>query len=114
MFINLKNQIILEHEFFHSDRNILKQKSTFNDNDNVIDEQKSFYDQKASINISSEENSKKMSKKYRIDVDFEVRDEFIYYIDDDHIRFCIFKNLKKNILYIAHDLNQHVDIHKCY
>ena len=54
-------------------------------------------------------------KSIRIEIDFKMIDDFIYYIDiNDRDKLCISKSLKKKIFRQVHDENHHVEIHRCY
>ena len=52
------------------------------------------------------------SKSIRIEIDFKVIDDFIYYIDiNDRDKLCILKFLEKEIFRQVHDKNHHVEVH---
>ena len=54
---------------------------------------------------------KTIFKKFCIEINFELRNELIYYIDEKRLRLCIFKSVKKEIFHMIHDDNHHFDIH---
>ena len=47
----------------------------------------------------------KISRKFYIKIDFELRNDFIYYNNNKRVRFCIFKIVKKNIFKTIYDDN---------
>ena len=53
-------------------------------------------------------------KKFRTRIDFEIKDDLIYYIERNRSRLCILKILKEEIFRLAHDDNQHVEAHRCF
>ena len=57
---------------------------------------------------------KTIFKKFRIKMNFELRDELIYYINEKRLRLCIFKSMKKEIFHMIHDDNHYFDIHQCF
>ena len=61
-------------------------------------------------------NEKSLSKKFRIEIDFKLLDELIYYIDenDDRTRLCILKILKKEMFRLAHDESHHVEANRYF
>ena len=50
-------------------------------------------------------------KKFRIKMNFELRDEFIYYIVNKRLRLCVFKSMKKEIFHTIHDDNHYFNIY---
>ena len=55
------------------------------------------------------------SKFMRIEIDFKIFDDLIYYIDiNDRDKLCISKSLKKEIFRQAHDENHHAEAHRCH
>ena len=53
-------------------------------------------------------------KKFRIEMNFELRDELIYYIDEKRLRLCIPKSVEREIFHMIHDDNHHSDTHRCF
>ena len=73
--------------------------------------------QNSSISIDafdSDEFHQTISRKFRIDIDFEIRDDLIYYIDSDTLRLCISRSQEEKIFRLAHDENQHAEIYRCF
>ena len=55
------------------------------------------------------------SKSVRIEIDFKIVDDFIYYIGiNDRDRLCIPKFLKEEIFRQTHDENHYAEAHQCY
>ena len=52
-------------------------------------------------------------KKMYIDIAFEIKNEFIYHVDERR-RLCIFVACEQKIFRMTHDENQHSDRHRCY
>lgn len=62
------------------------------------------------------EVSTKISRKYRIDIDFELRDNLIYYTSsniDKHTRLCILIIQKKDIFQAIHN-KYYTNVHRCF
>ena len=60
---------------------------------------------------TTDENSKKfIFKKFRIDVNFELNNDLIYYVDEKIHRLCLFTAIKE-IFRLIHDENVHANIH---
>ena len=57
---------------------------------------------------------KTIFKKFCIEINFELRDELIYYINKKRLRLCIFKSVKKEIFHMIHDDNHRFNIHQCF
>ena len=56
-----------------------------------------------------------ISKKLRIGINFQlISDEIIYHLEADASRSCIFKSIEKEVFQLAHDENQHAEIHRSY
>ena len=56
-----------------------------------------------------------VSKKFRIDVDFELSfDDLIYYIENDIRRLCIFNSIEIKIFRLIHDVNAYADVHRSF
>ena len=54
-----------------------------------------------------------ISKKFRIEIDFELSsNDLIYYTKNDIRRLCIFNFVKIKIFRLIHDVNAHVDVHR--
>lgn len=66
------------------------------------------------FDVSHEENRDEMLKKYRIEIDFEIREKLIYYINDESTRLCISKSLESEVFRMTHDDKQHADVHRCH
>ena len=65
--------------------------------------------------FSVDENSKKnIFKKFCIDVDFELNNDLIYYVDEKTHRSCLFTAIEKEIFRLIHDENVHVEIHRYF
>lgn len=72
-------------------------------------------DQLVAITSAAKENSteeERVSKKFRIDVNFELNNDFIYYVDEETRRLCLFIAVEEKIFRLFHDENAHVDIHR--
>lgn len=55
-----------------------------------------------------------MSKKFCTSIDFELRDDLIYYFDEDNIlRLCISKSIEKEIFKTIHNDNYHFEYYRC-
>ena len=52
-------------------------------------------------------------KKMYIDIAFEIKNEFIYHVDERR-RLCIFVACEQKIFRMTHDENQHSSRHRCY
>ena len=48
------------------------------------------------------------------EIDFQLIDDFIYYVKSDQSRLCISKNCIHDVFKLAHDDNFHVDHHRAY
>ena len=67
---------------------------------------------KSAVNANENEF---ISKKFRIDVDFELSfDDLIYYIENDIRRLCIFNSIKIKIFRLIHDVNAYADVHRSF
>ena len=67
--------------------------------------------------IDSDNSSEKsLSKKFRIEIDFKLLDELIYYIDenDDRTKLCILRTLKEKMFRLAHDESHPVETNRCF
>ena len=58
--------------------------------------------------------SKPVSKKFRIEIDFEIRESLIYYNDNNIIRLWISRAQEEKIFRLTHDENQHAETHRCF
>jgi len=68
-------------------------------------------------NIDESKNVKKfVSKKFCIEINFELRDDLIYYFDEDNtrLRLCISRSTKKNIFKTIHNNNYHFNYHRYF
>ena len=63
--------------------------------------------------IEQSNNFKKLKKIY-IDIEFALKNDFIYYLKKNRCRLCIFKLCEIDIFRLAHDDNQHFDRYRCY
>ena len=111
MFSKFKQRLIDEYVKKKSWKELLimlsnLKKRVVNEN-RVINEINEILDE----NINDHET---IFKKFRIKVNFELRDELIYYIDEKYLRLCIFKSLKKKIFHMIHDDNHHFNTHRCF
>ena len=66
--------------------------------------------------VDADENADELvSKKFRIDINFELSsDDLIYYVEDNIRRLCIFNSVKMKIFRLIHDVNAHVDVHRFF
>ena len=64
--------------------------------------------------VIDEKSKKRIFKKFRIDVNFELNNDLIYYIDEEIHRLCLFTTIKEEIFRLIHDENVHADIHRCF
>ena len=63
---------------------------------------------------NSTKEKKRVFKKFRIDVDFELNNDFIYYVDEEIRRLYLFIAIKEEVFRLIHDENVHADIHRCF
>jgi hypothetical protein len=55
-----------------------------------------------------------MPKKFCININFKLRDDLIYYFDEDNIlRLCIFRLVEKNPFKTIHNNNYHSRYYRC-
>jgi len=55
-----------------------------------------------------------MFKKFCINIDFKLRDNLIYYFDENNIlRLCIFRSTKKKIFKTIYNNNYHYKYYRC-
>ena len=74
-----------------------------------------IFDQSIIVKKFNENEAKKrVLKKFRIDVNFELNNEFIYYIDEEARRLCLLIAIKEKIFRLIHDENAHARIYKCF
>ena len=67
------------------------------------------------INVQSNEDEDSISKKLRTGINFALKsNEVIYHVDSNARRLCISVSMKHEIFQLAHDVNQHSDVHRCY
>ena len=59
-------------------------------------------------------NNERISKKFRIEIDFELFEKLIYYTRDETRRLCFFINIENKIFRLIHDENIHVEVHRCF
>lgn len=59
-------------------------------------------------------NDERISKKFRIEIDFELFEKLIYYTENEIRRLCLFINVEEKIFRLTHDENMHVDIHRYF
>ena len=68
--------------------------------------------------LAAEENSTKeeerVFKKFRIDVNFELDNDFIYYVDEKVRRLYLFTAVEEEVFRLIHDENAHAGIHRCF
>ena len=96
MFTNLKKRINRKKSF----QSIMK--FEFNDENTINKKENRCFRQ-----------TKFKRKKIYIDVQFNLKNDFIYHIDERR-RLCISISCKKKIFRIIHDNNHHVDRHRFY
>ena len=48
--------------------------------------------------ITNDDSKERVFKKFRIDINFELNNDFIYYIDEKTRRLCLFTTTKKNFV----------------
>lgn len=59
-------------------------------------------------------NNEIVLKKFRIDIEFELRGELVYYFDESNVlRLCISRLVKEKIFRAIHDDNHHFNYHRC-
>ena len=67
------------------------------------------------VDDQKNENTKSISKKLRTEINFALNtNDIIYHVDFDTRRSCISVAMKREIFRLAHDENQHSEIHRCY
>ena len=67
------------------------------------------------INVQSNEDENSISKKLRTKINFVLEsNEIIYHLKSNARRSCISNSMKHEIFRLAHDENQHFDVHRCY
>ena len=59
-------------------------------------------------------NEKCIFKKIRININFKLIDDLIYYIKNDTRRLYFFVTIKKKVFRLTYDENAHFNIHRCY
>lgn len=59
-------------------------------------------------------SKKRIFKKFRINIDFKLIDELIYYIKNNTRRLCFFVTMRKKVFRLIYNENAHFDIHRCY
>jgi len=68
-------------------------------------------------NIDKFKNAKQfVLKKFRIKIDFELRDNLVYYFDKNNIRLqlYIFRSIKKNIFKTIYNNNYYFNYYCCF
>lgn len=68
----------------------------------------------ASRKSSIEQSNSFKSRKIYIEIEFVLKNDFIYYLKENRHRFCISKTCETDIFRSIHDDNQHFDRHRCY
>ena len=56
---------------------------------------------------------KRVTKKFKTRIDFELNENLVYYLNDGKRRLCFFSSIKKTFFHLAHDENMHAGIHHC-
>lgn len=89
-------------------RTFLKQNNQGFDNCNSINN--------FSINKSRNDNDEVVLKKFCINIEFELCDDLMYYLDKNNnsLRLCILKSIKKKIFKTIHDNNYYFDYYCCF
>ena len=64
------------------------------------------------VEISNDDE--RFSKKFRIEINFELFDELIYYIKNETCRLYFFFNFEEKIFRLIYDENLHVEIHRYF
>ena len=86
---------------------------TFTSRINIINASHKDLDDDSSQKDNS--SSELMSKKFRTDINFEIKNDLIYHIDglNERAKLCILKSLEKNIFRLIHD-EHHAGVHRCF
>ena len=127
MFDEFKKKIKKEYQKKKIWRNMLKMFKTFahrnetkiiemfekKSKENSQDEIENVDNEK--INVQSNEDENFISKKLRTKINFAFEsNEIIYHLKSNARRSYILISMKHEIFRLAHDENQHFDVHRCY
>ena len=72
-----------------------------------------IFNESTSIDAVDLETNEAISRKFRIEIDFELSDDLIYYTSNNVRRLCISRSLEKKVFRLTHD-DTHFEVHRCF
>ena len=60
------------------------------------------------------DNGKRVPKKFKTGIDFELNENLIYYFGNGKRRLYLFSLMEKNAFHLTHDENIHTSVHRCF
>ena len=64
--------------------------------------------------VTGNNDGKRIRKKFKTGIDFEINENFIYYLDEKKRRLCLPSSMGKNVFRLTHDENMHAGIYRCF
>ena len=66
------------------------------------------------VAVTGNDDGKRVPKKFKTSIDFELNEGLIYYLSENKRRLCLPSSVEKNVFHLTHDENMHAGVHRCF